>query len=230
MTERMKRLLHLIEFSDSAFPVGAFSFSCGLETAAERGLVYDAATLEEYVRTMVEQTAFSDGVAALCAYRAAAAGDMPALMETDARVWCGKSGEENRRMTQRMGRKLTELAVRLQEDDRLAAWSEEVRSERTPGCWPAAQGLLFAVGGLDAESLFAAHLYGTASLILNAALRCVRVSHFDTQTILYRLCERSGELYAEACELTLDEMNLFTPEADILAALHERGPMRMFMN
>ena len=49
---KVARLLRLAEFSDSAFPVGAFSFSNGLETAADRGLVRDAASLEEYVRTM----------------------------------------------------------------------------------------------------------------------------------------------------------------------------------
>ncbi len=230
MNERVISLLRLIEFSDSALPVGTFSFSCGLETAAERGLVTNAATLEEYARTMVVQTAFTDGVAALCAYRAAAADDLNAVIEADTRVWCSKAGAENRLMTQRMGRKLTELALKLIGDDRLAAWSGAVAAERTPGCWPVAQGVLFAAAGMDAPSLFAAHMYGTASMILNAALRCVRVSHFDTQAILFRLCEHIGPLYCEVRELTIDDMNLFTPEADILAALHERGPMRMFMN
>ena len=74
------------------------------------------------------------------------------------------------------------------------------------------------------------HQYGVANLILSAALRCVRVSHFDTQAILYRLGDLCDELYREARDLTLDDMNLFTPEADVLAAWHEKGNMRMFMN
>lgn len=133
-------------------------------------------------------------------------------------------------MTQRMGRKLSELAVRLETDSRLEEWWAAVRDERTPGCWPVAQGLLFAVCGLDAESLFAAHQYGAANMIVSAALRCIRVSHYDTQAILRRLGALTGELFDEVRELTLDEMHLFAPEAEILAALHERGAMRMFMN
>ena len=74
MTENAITLARLLEFTDSAFPVGTFSFSNGLETAAETGLVHDAATLEEYTQDIVRQTAFTDGVAALHAYRSYPAG------------------------------------------------------------------------------------------------------------------------------------------------------------
>ena len=45
MIDEITRLMRLLEFSDSAFPVGTFSFSNGLETAAFEGIVYDAQTL-----------------------------------------------------------------------------------------------------------------------------------------------------------------------------------------
>ena len=64
MTDNATTVMRLLEFTDSAFPVGTFSFSNGLETAAEEGLVYDAATLEQYAQDIVRQAAFTDGVAA----------------------------------------------------------------------------------------------------------------------------------------------------------------------
>ena len=39
MTDDITRLMRLVEFSDSAFPVGTFSFSNGLESAAFEGEV-----------------------------------------------------------------------------------------------------------------------------------------------------------------------------------------------
>lgn len=72
MTDNATTVMRLLEFTDSAFPVGTFSFSNGLETAAEEGLVYDAATLEQYAQDIVRQAAFTDGVAALHAFRGAA--------------------------------------------------------------------------------------------------------------------------------------------------------------
>lgn len=44
-------IMHLMQFTDSAFPVGTFSFSNGLETASYLGVVHDADTLEQYARS-----------------------------------------------------------------------------------------------------------------------------------------------------------------------------------
>lgn len=55
MTDDATTVMRLLEFTDSAFPVGTFSFSNGLETAAEEGLVHDAATLEQYTQDIVRR-------------------------------------------------------------------------------------------------------------------------------------------------------------------------------
>ncbi len=230
MTSSVTRILRLLEFSDSAFPVGGFAFSNGIESAAAAGLVRDAATLERYTRDLVRQAAFTDGVAALHAHRAAATGDWEALIRTDRQAHRSKLNAETRQMSRRMGRKFAELACRIVDDALPGRLLEAIASKRTPGTWPAIQGAVFARCGLSEAELFGALCYGTANTALNAALRCLRVSHFDTQHILYRLSGAIPELYAEARDLELDEMHAFAPQIDILASLHEKGPQRMFMN
>ena len=93
-----------------------------------------------------------------------------------------------------------------------------------------AQGLSFAACGMSEEDLFASHQYGVINMVLSAALRCVRVSHYDTQIILQRLCAESQALFEQARVMTFDDMNSFVPEMDIFASMHEKGNMRMFMN
>ena len=68
--EEAIRIMRLLEFSDSAFPVGAFSFSNGLETATFEKYVYDKNTLEQYAACAARQAAFCDGIAANIAYKA----------------------------------------------------------------------------------------------------------------------------------------------------------------
>ncbi|MDO4319558.1 MAG: urease accessory protein UreF [Bacteroidales bacterium] len=225
------KLMHLLQMTDSTFPVGTFSFSNGLETASHIGIVHDADSLEQYTRSVARQGAFSDGVAALIAFRAAKNGDLKAVEEIDRGLMLFKMNDEARMMLQRMGKKLAELAVKLFPDDTLiAAWLDDIRSESTPGSYPVAQGLSFAASGLGEEELFASHQYGVINMVLSAALRCVRVSHYDTQLILQRLCAESQDLFDQAREMTFDDMNSFVPEMDIFASMHEKGNMRMFMN
>lgn len=230
MKETLTPLMRLLQFTDSAYPVGGFSFSGGLETAAEEGLVADAATLEAYVRDVVRQAAFTDGIAALQTLRSHRRGDYTAILDADRAALLCKPNEELRRMTLRMGKRAGELAVRLFDDPFAARWSAEIAEGRTPGCYPVAQGIAAAACALSEKSLFAAHLYGAANVVLNAALRCVRVSHYDTQRILFRIGAEAERLYAEAAPLGLHDMAAFVPQIDILAALHEKGAKRMFMN
>lgn len=227
----MKSLFRLIQFTDSAFPVGTFTFSNGLETAAHMGFVHDAATLKAYVSSVARQAAFSDGVVALLAFRAVNAGDYAGLCDADRHLVLFKMNDEARQMLLRMGKKLAELGVRLYGRDSLfGRWLEDIQGGLTPGSFPVAQGMAFALDGQDEKALYVSHQYGVINMVLSAALRCLRVSHYDTQKILFELAENVDADYEQAKGMTFENMNSFVPEMDVFASLHEKGAMRLFMN
>lgn len=231
MSTHLTNLMRLLQFTDSTFPVGTFSFSNGLETAAYEKVVHDATTLEQYTRSASLQAAYSDGVAALIAFRAAKEKDCGRIIEIDRNIMLFKMNDETRLMLQRMGKKLAELSVMLYPDDSVCRhFLDSINSRITPGSYPVAQGIVFATAGMSEEELYASHQYGVINMILSAALRCVKVSHYDTQKILFKLLEEANSLFPEIKEMTFDDMNSFVPEMDIMASLHEKGNMRMFMN
>lgn len=230
MNQDTIRIMRLLEFTDSTFPVGTFSFSNGLETAAQEGIVYDARTLEQYTRSAAQQAAFSDGVAALLAWKSAERGDYESVLRADQQVILLKMNAESRQMVTRMGKKMAEMIVHVLDNPMMSRWLKDIQEERTPGTYPIAQAITFSACGLSAADLFCSHQYGVINMILSAALRCVKVSHYDTQRILYKLSGYSQRDYEQAKVMGFDDMNAFAPQIDILASLHEKGKMRMFMN
>ena len=66
--------------------------------------------------------------------------------------------------------------------------------------------------------------------MLSAALRLMKLSYLDAQAILHAVNEGAEPMYARAAAATLDDMATFAPVADILAAIHVRSHVRMFMN
>ena len=226
-------LFRLAQLSDSAFPVGGFSFSSGLEAAVAEGVVRDALTLGDYVRAVVRLAGECDCVAMLHAYRAAAEGYLDQLVVSDRRVLDFKTSSEARAMTLKMGRRLTELlhsTATPPVSHLVEQWHRWVHSGHTFGTYPIAYAVAALVWGISEEELFVGYLYGVGSSVLGAALRLMRITHVETQQIALRLAPLVEELYAHNRHHTLEDMRAFAPMLDVVASLHEKGTRRMFMN
>jgi urease accessory protein len=223
-------LLHALQFGDSMFPVGAFSFSNGLEPAIAENVVRDPDTLAEFVRTATRQAATSDGVALIEAHRGGRCGDPYRVRAADRAAYARKVNEELRTMTVRMGRKLGQAATRVTGGPALGRWVREIDEKTTPGTYPVGLGVLFADLGVAEPYAFAVHQHGVALMMLGAALRLMPLHHLDGQAILYAVDEAVADDYRYASGLTLAEMSGFTPQLDVLAAGHASAHVRMFMS
>jgi urease accessory protein len=223
-------LARMLQFGDSMFPIGGFSFSCGLESAIQKGVVTDIATLAAYARTAVDQAARGDGIALIAAHGAAMAGDIDALVRIDDMVLARKLSEETRTMTARMGKKFTEIGLQVVDVPLLRTWCECIDAGTTPGCYPTSLAINFAVQSLSAREAFVVHQYGVATMILGAALRLMRISHVDTQAILYDLNARVDADYQIAARARLSDMAGYAPLMEILAAVHTKAHVRLFMS
>src|SRR3954470_13331866 len=71
-SEEASVLYRLMTWLSPAFPVGAFSYSSGIEWAVEAGDIVDLATLQDWLAAMLtEGPGFCDGVFLAHAHRAA---------------------------------------------------------------------------------------------------------------------------------------------------------------
>jgi len=223
--------IRVLQFGDSTLPTGAFAFSHGLESAIERKVVHDARTLQQFTLTAIEQSAASDGVALLVALEAARAGNLDDVAAADQCLFNRKLNEETRMMSVRTGRKLMSMVDRVvPETPMLSAWLGRVQSEATPGTYPVCLAVVFAALRLPPQSCFLVQQYSVAMAILSAALRLMRVDHFDTQGILFRLNSDIEQAYVQASRKTLEDMATYAPAIDVLAAIHVKAHVRLFMS
>jgi urease accessory protein len=226
----LARLMRALQFGDSLLPIGSFSFSNALEPAAAAGVVRDAASLGEFVRTAARRSAMSDGIALLDAHRGAAAHDIDRVVRADRAVFERKLSEEARTMTVRMGKKLAEVATAAVDLPLVGKWLSLVRDGAAPGSYPAGLGVLFADLGSPETDAFAVHQYGVAMTTLSAALRLMKIDHRQVQAILSAVNAAVDEDYEQARNSALTDMASFAPMADVLASMHVRSHVRMFMN
>ena len=226
----MTRLAHLLQLSDSTLPVGAFAFSQGLESALQLGIVTDAASLRSYLELILRQAAHTDGVALMHAHRAACQGDREGVREADHALWARRVGEEHQLMLARMGKKFAELVLTLTPAPLIDLWLADINRGDTPGCYPVGQAIGFASLQISEAEAFTIHQYGLSSMILNAALRLMRIDHLTTQKILFDAQATVDRHYEAIRTLGLDEMSGFAPIYDVIVAHHTKTHLRLFMN
>lgn len=226
----ISELMRVLQFGDSVLPVGAFSFSNGLESAVQLGVVRDLDDLRAFVLTAVQQAALGDGIALLAAFRAVRKDDVARIDAADHASYNRKLNEEMRTMTVRMGRKLAEMADRVLGPSPVSAWLERIKAGTTPGCYPIGQALVFAAMGLEEQDAFAVHQYGLASMMTAASLRLMKVHYLDVQRVLFEVNARAAADYERVAGLSLNDMAAFAPVYDIVTAAHIQATVRMFMN
>lgn len=227
---RLTQLLHLLQFGDSALPVGAFSFSNGLESAVQQHLVHDPDTLQEFVLTAMRQSATGDGIALLCAHDASRARRTAALLTIDRSAYQRKVNEETRVMTVRMGRKLCELTDAVVGDPLNRDWLGRIKRAETAGTHAVSLAIALDALGIARRDAFGVQQYGVATTILGAALRLMRISFIDTQKILIDVSKRIAAVHDEVADASIEDMASFAPMTDILAAVHVKSHVRMFMS
>lgn len=230
ISKDMAHMMHLLQLSDSALPVGMFSFSAGLESAVTEGLVADRTTLRSFIYDAVERTLHSDCIVALAAHRASRSGNYALLRYINEVAELTLLSDERRLMSQRMGRKLLQLATEITQHRTILAWANATNRDNITPSLAATQGVIFAAAGLGERQMTSSLLYSAASMILGAALRLMRISHIETQRILYAIGSESGELFDRIVDSDIDDVCSFAPQTELCTSLHERGTNRMFMS
>lgn len=227
---KASELIKILQFSDSALPIGAFTFSNGVEAAIQNGVIKDSASLKSFVKTALLTAAQSDGIALIAAHRAFLAEDMATLKIIDHAVYNRKLNEEARSMTIKLGKKLAEIAVETTDIAAIDAWLTEIKAERTRGTHPVTQAIVMAAQGIAEREVMVMHQYGIAMTILSAAMRLMRITHYETQQILFTLNSEIDQF----CEIAecgdIEQMSSYVPVMDLLASMHQQSFVRLFMN
>src|SRR5215475_8430232 len=135
-------LYRLMTWLSPAFPVGGFSYSCGIEWAVEAGDIADAASLKDWLAAMLaDGSGFCDGVFLAHAHRALEAGDHAALREVAELAAAFVPSRERQLESSAQGRAFIEIAR--------AAWDVEGLAHAVTQCggaivYPVAVGIVGA--------------------------------------------------------------------------------------
>jgi urease accessory protein len=219
-------LYRLMTWLSPAYPVGAFSYSGGLEWAIEAGDITDAATLASWLGVMMRDGGgFCDAVFLVHAHRAAVAMDDGLLVAVAELAAALAPSRERFLETTAQGRaffETTRAAWGCAALDRLAAaWDG-------PLAYPIAVGVAAAGHDIALEPALAAFLQAVASNLVSAGLRLIPLGQTDGQRVLAGLEPIIAACAQRALARPLEEVGGAAFRGDIASMRHETQYTRLF--
>jgi urease accessory protein len=212
-------LLKLMTWLSPAFPVGAFGYSHGLETAIRDGRVTDAGALSAWIAGVAEHGGgWSDAVLFNAAWSAGAARDEPALADLAELAEALAPSLERRRETLCQGEAFLTAA---------AAWGA---TPMLAAAYPVAVGATAGAHGVPLSPALTAWLHAFAANLISVAVRAVPLGQTDGVAVMAGLEPILLDTAARAVASSLDDLGQAAICSDIAAMRHETLDVRLFIS
>jgi len=220
-------LYRLMAWLSPGYPVGAFSYSGGLEWAVEAGDARDAETLQRWLEVVIRQGGgFCDAVVLVQAHGAVAAGDAEKNLGAVAELAAALTPSKERHLeTTAQGRAFLDATRAAWPcaalDKLLAAWDG-------PVAYPVAVGVAAAGHGIAVEPCVAAYLQAVAANLVSAGVRLIPLGQTAGQRILAALEPAIVASAQRALATPLDEVGGAAFRAELASMRHETQYTRLF--
>ncbi len=224
--ERSQSLYRLMAWLSPSFPVGAFSYSSGIEWAVEAGDIKDAPTLTDWLSLMMSDGAgFCDAVLFVQAHRAVCSGDTALLREVAELAAAFSPTKERHLETTAQGRAFVTAVG--------AAWTCDAldmlaRTWDGPVAYPVAVGTACAGHGIGADLALPAFLHAVAANWISAGVRLIPLGQTDGQRVLARMETVIAATSARALDASLGDIGGAALRADLASMKHETQYTRLF--
>jgi urease accessory protein len=219
-------LYRLMAWLSPAYPVGAFSYSSGIEWAVEAGDIKNAETLRQWLAVMLgEGGGFCDAVFFVHAHRAAATADDQALRAVAELAAAFVPSKERFLETTAQGRAFLDATG--------AAWPSPALAH-FESVWNGAVALPIAVGvacaghDIACETALPAFLHALVANWISAGVRLIPLGQTDGQRVLAALEETVAATAARALTTPLQDIGSAAFRADLATMRHETQYTRLF--
>jgi len=212
-------MLRLLTWLSPSFPVGAFSYSHGLEFAVHDQVVISRAALAEWIEDLIGRgSLWNDTVLLAEAWHAVTEADGLRLRQTAELGEAMALSAERHLETMDQGRAFSAAA---------RPWTDVFNcGYSTP--YPVAVGAAAAAMKIGIEPVCVAHLHACAANLVSAGIRLIPLGQSEGTHLMASLEDLIIKVASKAAGSSLADLGSATFAADMAARRHETLPVRLF--
>jgi urease accessory protein len=219
------QLIRTLQFTDSLFPVGAFAYSDGLETAAAAGLVLDAGSLDEWMNHYLEGVFVPcEGLALAKCMFALETSDLSTLRLLDEELTAIRPAAAVRTASTGVGKRVLSNYTAICGDEHF----EEIARMLPRGNAPVAYAAIFFHSRVNRRDALLAFGYNRLAGIVSAGLRLISIGQQQGQALLTKTLNRLPAAADRIMQTINEPLRSFSPLLDIQQMNHQYVYSRLF--
>jgi urease accessory protein len=217
-------LLHLLQLASSALPVGAYSYSEGLETLVENGTITNKDTLKHWLEAELRYGAIRLETAVIVrVHEAVTTGDLEKLRYWNLWLSAARETQELRNSSWQMGRSLMQLLAKIQPQV-----LDLANAVGNPCNYAIAFGIAAAHWQINPQAALLAYLHSWATNLMTAGMKLIPLGQTAGQEILLNLQPLITSATIEIMELEDDDLSCCSWGLSLASMQHETQYTRLF--
>jgi urease accessory protein len=218
-----RQVLSLLQLVSPALPVGAYSYSEGLETLVEWDVISNNHTLQHWLEQELDYGAIRlEAAVMLRAYQATVSSDRSTLIYWNNWLSAARETSELRASSWQMGQSLMRLLLAMKpvEAQNLCLQGE---------CnYATALGIAAALEQIDLKSLILGYLHSWATNLITAGVKLIPLGQTAGQILLHELHPHISAAATKIIGLQDDELSSCSWGLSLASMAHENQYTRLF--
>ncbi|MBV6622267.1 MAG: urease accessory protein UreF [Rivularia sp. (in: Bacteria)] len=217
-------LLYLLQLVSPALPVGAYSYSEGLETLVETKVVCNVESFKHWLIQELRYGAIRlEAAVMLRSYRAVKAKDFATVAYWNNWLSATRETEELRNQSLQMGSALIRLLKELQPQVKPI-----ITVVGNPCNYAIAFGVAASIWEINSEAVILGYLHSWLSNLITAGVKLIPLGQTAGQLLLINLQELISTVAAEIINLDDDELSCCSWGLSLASMNHEQQYTRLF--
>jgi len=224
-------ILQLLQIHDSAFPIGSYTHSYGMETYIQEDLICTKDQLIEFCQAyLFHNLVYGDAIIIQEAFHAAKERDVDHLSELDELCGAMKLAKESKEASVNVGKQFMRTVAPLMESPFLLQWKEKIDCEEVKGHYAVLYGIYCEALGVNVFHAVMTFMYASISGLVQNAVRAVPFGQNTGVQALNKLLMSVEEAAQTVMSLTMDDLANNALGIELASMKHEFLYSRLFIS
>ncbi|KAB8128311.1 urease accessory protein UreF [Gracilibacillus oryzae] len=222
------KFLYLMHIHDSAFPIGSYTHSFGMETYIQEDKIRTKEDLFHFCLTyMSENIGYTDGIFVKLAYEKLSLQEWDELIRLEKICHASKNAEESREASMMIGKQFMKAVLPVSETPSLKKWQEEANGYNH---FPFVYTLYTYDMGFDLYTTVLTYIYSSTVGLVHNAVRAIPLGQKAGIEVIHKLIAEMDTIAKQILKRHIEDLSNHALGLEISSMKHKFLQARLFIS